>query len=73
MGSRCSKWQLERILSYIDIGTQEGAKYLTGGKSAQLVEKLSEGFYVGPTAPVRQNKMHIFHGPVLSGYKVLDP
>ena len=36
IGAQASNDQLEKILSYIDIGKQEGAKVLTGGKRAQL-------------------------------------
>ena len=34
IGAQASNDQLEKILSYIDIGKQEGAKVLTGGKRA---------------------------------------
>ena len=36
IGAQASNDQLEKILSYLDIGKQEGAKVLTGGKRAQL-------------------------------------
>src|SRR6476619_6371281 len=35
IGAQASNDQLEKILSYFDIGKQEGAKILTGGKRAQ--------------------------------------
>ena len=36
IGAQASNDQLEKILSYLDIGKQEGAKVLTGGKRAKL-------------------------------------
>jgi aldehyde dehydrogenase len=70
MGAQCSHGQLEKILNYIDIGKQEGAKCMTGGERAHLGGRLSEGFYLKPTVFVGHNKMRIFQeeifGPVLS-------
>src|SRR6056297_3144440 len=36
VGAQASNDQLEKILSYIDIGKKEGAKILTGGKRAEM-------------------------------------
>jgi len=70
IGAQASNDQLEKILSYIDIGNQEGAKMLTGGKRAQLGGDLDKGFYVEPTIFVGNNKMRIFQeeifGPVVA-------
>src|ERR1700722_535608 len=70
MGAQCSYGQLEKILNYIDIGKQEGAKCMTGGERAHLPGRLGEGFYLKPTVFVGHNKMRIFQeeifGPVLS-------
>ncbi|GAA3707360.1 aldehyde dehydrogenase family protein [Zhihengliuella alba] len=70
MGAQASNDQLEKILSYIDIGRQEGAKVLTGGGRADLGGDLAEGFYVQPTIFEGQNSMRIFQeeifGPVVS-------
>ncbi|GAA2894726.1 acetaldehyde dehydrogenase ExaC [Microbacterium esteraromaticum] len=70
IGAQASNDQLEKILSYIDIGTQEGAKLLAGGGRADLGGDLSEGFYVEPTVFEGSNSMRIFQeeifGPVLS-------
>ncbi|MGB7917307.1 MAG: aldehyde dehydrogenase family protein, partial [Rhodomicrobium sp.] len=70
MGAQCSKGQLEKILEYIDVGKQEGAKCLTGGARAELGGALKNGFYVKPTVFSGHNKMRIFQeeifGPVLS-------
>ncbi len=70
IGAQASSEQLEKILSYIDIGTQEGAKLLTGGKRSMLEGDLAGGYYVEPTVFEGNNKMRIFQeeifGPVLS-------
>ncbi|PZU57405.1 MAG: aldehyde dehydrogenase [Sphingobium sp.] len=70
IGAQASNDQLEKILSYIAIGTDEGAKVLTGGTRASLGGELAEGYYVTPTVLEGHNKMRIFQeeifGPVLS-------
>ena len=49
IGAQASNDQLEKILSYLDIGRQEGAKVLTGGERNVLDGDLAEGYYVTPT------------------------
>ena len=49
IGAQASNDQLEKILSYIEIGKNEGAKLITGGERAELGGDLSGGFYVQPT------------------------
>ncbi len=70
IGAQASSDQLEKIMSYIDIGQGEGAKVLTGGKKAALGNGLDGGFYVEPTVFEGHNKMRIFQeeifGPVLA-------
>jgi aldehyde dehydrogenase len=70
MGAQASNDQLEKILSYIDIGKKEGAKLLTGGERTKLKGELAGGYYVEPTVFEGNNKMRIFQeeifGPVLS-------
>jgi aldehyde dehydrogenase len=70
MGAQASNDQLEKILSYLDIGRQEGAKVLTGGARAELSGDLAGGYYVQPTIFEGSNSMRIFQeeifGPVLS-------
>ena len=70
IGAQASGEQLEKILSYIDIGKKEGAQLLTGGAPADLGGDLSGGFYVQPTVFHGNNKMRIFQeeifGPVVS-------
>ena len=43
IGAQASNDQLEKILSYIDIGKKEGAKVLTGGERAKLNGELQGG------------------------------
>ena len=70
IGAQASNDQLEKILSYVDIGKKEGAKLLTGGERLALNGELSEGYYMQPTVFEGNNKMRIFQeeifGPVLS-------
>ncbi len=70
VGAQVSHEQLEKILSYIDIGQKEGAELLTGGGRAHLGGELEEGFFVQPTVFRGNNRMRIFQeeifGPVVS-------
>ena len=70
IGAQASQEQLEKILSYMDIGRQEGAEVLAGGERNQLGGDLAGGFYVKPTVFKGHNKMRIFQeeifGPVVS-------
>ena len=70
IGAQASNDQLEKILSYFDIGQQEGAKILTGGERVELAGDLKGGFYVAPTIFEGTNDMRVFQeeifGPVVS-------
>jgi len=70
VGAQASNDQLEKILSYFDIGRQEGARVLSGGGRAELPGNLSGGYYVQPTIFEGQNAMRIFQeeifGPVVA-------
>ena len=70
IGAQASSEQMEKILTYVDIGKQEGAKILTGGARANMEGTLANGFYVQPTVFEGNNKMRIFQeeifGPVVS-------
>jgi aldehyde dehydrogenase len=70
IGAQASNEQLEKILSYIDIGKKEGARLLAGGERASLGGDLADGYYVRPTVFLGNNKMRIFQeeifGPVVS-------
>ncbi|WP_430389727.1 aldehyde dehydrogenase [Dyella sp. 20L07] len=70
VGAQASSEQLEKILSYIDIGKQEGAQVLSGGGRNELPGDLAGGYYVKPTVFKGHNRMRIFQeeifGPVVS-------
>ncbi|MBE7212475.1 MAG: aldehyde dehydrogenase family protein, partial [Gluconacetobacter diazotrophicus] len=76
IGAQASTEQVEKILSYIDIGRQEGAEVLTGGGRAELPGELAGGCYVRPTVFAGHNRMRIFQeeifGPVLSVTRFTD-
>ncbi|MDH2902795.1 MAG: aldehyde dehydrogenase family protein [Actinomycetota bacterium] len=75
VGAQASNDQLEKIMSYLDIGRQEGAEVLVGGHQ-RSVEGLEGGYYVEPTIFKGHNKMRIFQeeifGPVLSATTFTD-
>jgi aldehyde dehydrogenase len=70
VGAQASNEQLEKILSYMDIGAKEGAQCLAGGDRARMAGDLAGGYYVQPTVFKGHNKMRIFQeeifGPVVS-------
>jgi aldehyde dehydrogenase len=70
IGAQASNDQLEKILSYIEIGKEEGARVLAGGARRLEEDELSGGFYVQPTVFEGHNRMRIFQeeifGPVLA-------
>jgi aldehyde dehydrogenase len=69
MGAQASMDQKEKILSYLQIGRDEGAKVLTGGDVC-MVEGLEDGYYIQPTVFEGNNSMRVFQeeifGPVVS-------
>jgi aldehyde dehydrogenase len=70
IGAQASSEQLEKILSYCDIGTQEGAQCLLGGEKAAVGSDIAGGYYMQPTIFEGNNKMRIFQeeifGPVVA-------
>lgn len=70
IGAQASNDQLEKILSYIEIGKSEGARVITGGERADLGGDLAGGYYVQPTIFAGDNSMRVFQeeifGPVVS-------
>jgi len=70
MGAQASREQLTKILSYLDLGKQEGAQVLMGGEQARMAVGLEGGYYVQPTLFKGHNKMRIFQeeifGPVVA-------
>nr|WP_312609028.1 aldehyde dehydrogenase family protein [Agrobacterium pusense] len=78
MGPQASQNQLSKILDYIGIGRQEGAKCVTGGERALPGGELDRGYFVEPTVFTGDNSMRIFReeifGPVLcvTPFKTID-
>ena len=70
IGAQASSDQLEKILSYLDIGKKEGAKVLVGGERAKHDGSIADGYYVQPTIFEGTNDMRVFQeeifGPVLA-------
>jgi aldehyde dehydrogenase len=70
LGAQASQDQLNKIMSYMDIGKQEGAKVLIGGERNVLGGVFAEGYYIQPTLLKGNNKMRVFQeeifGPVLA-------
>lgn len=70
VGAQASKQQFDKILSYLQIGKDEGAEVLIGGKAESLSGGFAEGYYIEPTIMKGGNKMRIFQeeifGPVIS-------
>lgn len=68
VGAQVSEAQMDRILGYVDVGRQEGAEVLTGGKRNSSDDSLENGFYVEPTLLAGKNDMRVFQeeifGPV---------
>ncbi len=69
VGAQASNDQLEKILSYLDIGRAEGAEVLVGGHQREVAGH-EGGYYVEPTVFRGDNSMRIFQeeifGPVLA-------
>ncbi len=70
IGPQVSRAQLEKVESYVQIGRDEGAELLIGGKRNELGGELAGGFYHEPTVFKGTNDMRIFQeeifGPVLA-------
>jgi len=69
IGAQASNDQYEKILSYINIGKEEGAEVLCGGAAQAFDGDISNGYYVQPTILKGHNKMRVFQeeifGPVV--------
>lgn len=70
VGAQASAQQYEKILSYINIGKEEGAEVLIGGDVESMSDQLTSGYYVQPTLLKGTNDMRVFQeeifGPVIS-------
>lgn len=69
VGAQASQQQLDKVLSYMEIGRNEGAEILIGGSRNVLEGKLAGGYYIHPTIMKGTNDMRIFQeeifGPTL--------
>ena len=76
VGAQASNDQYEKILSYLEIGKEEGAKVLSGGAASHLDGDLANGFYIQPTILEGHNKIRVFQeeifGPVVAVTKFKD-
>ncbi len=70
IGAQASQIQYDKILSYIQLGKEEGAEVLTGGDANHLGGDIENGYYIKPTLLKGHNKMRVFQeeifGPVLA-------
>ncbi len=70
VGAQASQQQHDKILSYLEIGKQEGAEILLGGDIETLDDDLASGYYIKPTLLKGDNKMRVFQeeifGPVVA-------
>ncbi len=70
MGAQASALQMDKILSYLEVGKAEGAQVLIGGGKAELGGDLAGGYYIQPTLFKGHNNMRVFReeifGPVLA-------
>ncbi|MCG7499099.1 aldehyde dehydrogenase [Vibrio sp. Of7-15] len=70
VGAQASNEQFDKIMSYMEIGRNEGAEVLLGGEAKQQDGDLNKGYYVQPTMFKGDNKMRIFQeeifGPVIA-------
>jgi aldehyde dehydrogenase len=69
VGAQASQEQFDKILSYLEIGRNEGAEVLVGGDKA-AIDGLDNGYYIQPTILKGTNDMRVFQeeifGPVVS-------
>ncbi len=70
IGAQASSEQLKKIISYLEIGKEEGAEVLVGGEIDSRGEGMEKGYYVQPTIFAGNNDMRVFQeeifGPVLA-------
>ena len=59
VGAQASREQFDKILSYMEIGRNEGATMLLGGQANQI-SGLENGYYIQPTIFQGNNRMRVF-------------
>ena len=69
VGAQASKEQFDKVMSYMEIARQDGAKFLIGGDKATVSSDISGGYYIQPTLLQGTNDMRVFQeeifGPTL--------
>ena len=69
VGAQASQEQFDKILSYLQIGRDEGAEVLIGGDS-EVIDGFNDGYYIKPTLLKGSNDMRVFQeeifGPVVA-------
>jgi len=76
MGPQVSKEQMDKVVSYLEIGKKEGAQVVAGGSPSMLAQE-SGGYFVEPTIFDRAtNRMRVareeIFGPVLTAIPFRD-
>lgn len=70
VGAQASLEQHEKILSYMEIGREEGAEVIIGGDVESLEDEYKNGYYIQPTLLKGTNEMRVFQeeifGPVVA-------
>jgi acyl-CoA reductase-like NAD-dependent aldehyde dehydrogenase len=70
VGAQASMEQFDKILQYLEIGRNEGAKVLFGGEASVQQGDIDSGYYIQPTMLFGHNKMRVFQeeifGPVIA-------
>ncbi len=70
VGAQASSEQFEKIMGYMKVARDEGAKVLVGGGVEEMSGGFAKGFYVQPTIFEGKNDMRVFQeeifGPVIS-------
>lgn len=73
IGAQASREQMDKILSYMEIGKAEGMQLLAGGEAANPDLDCEGGFYVKPTLFSGNNSMRVFQeeifGPAIGVIK----
>ena len=69
IGAQASKEQFDKIMSYMEVARQDGAKFLIGGDRAEVASDIAGGYYIQPTLLQGTNDMRVFQeeifGPTL--------
>lgn len=69
VGAQASKEQFDKIMSYMEVAREDGAKILMGGDKATVGSDIAGGYYVQPTLLQGTNDMRVFQeeifGPTL--------